>query len=91
MIDNAETMPPRTGPLGTALLDTRQRWQGFSMIAADLMFETDLEGRVTFMAPDYVLGWPASALLGDAADALLIRPDARNWGKTPGEHDLISD
>ncbi len=76
MIDNAETMPPRTGPLGTALLDTRQRWQGFSMIAADLMFETDLEGRVTFMAPDYVLGWPASALLGDAADALLIRPDA---------------
>ena len=80
MIDNAETMPPRTGPLGTALLDTRQRWQGFSMIAADLMFETDLEGRVTFMAPDYVLGWPASALLGDAADALLIRPDAP--GKT---------
>jgi len=80
MIDNAETMPPWTGPLGTALLDTRQRWQGFSMIAADLMFETDLEGRVTFMAPDHVLGWPASALLGDAADALLIRPDAP--GKT---------
>jgi len=76
MTANAETASPRTGPLGTTLLDTRQRWQGFGMIAASLMFETDLEGRVTFMAPDHVLGWPASALLGDAADALLIRPDA---------------
>lgn len=76
MTANAETAPPRTGPLGTTLLDTRQRWQGFGMIAASLMFETDLEGRVTFMAPDHVLGWPASALLGAAADALLIRPDA---------------
>ncbi len=76
MTANAETAPPRTGPSRTTLLDTRQRWQGFGMIAASLMFETDLEGRVTFMAPDHVLGWPASALLGDAADALLIRPDA---------------
>ena len=76
MTANAETAPPRTGPLGTTLLDSRQRWQGFGMIAASLMFETDLEGHVTFMAPDHVLGWPASALLGDAADALLIRPDA---------------
>jgi len=75
MIANAETTPPRTGPSGTTLLDSRPRWQGFSMIAADLMFETDLEGHVTFMAPDHVLGWPATALLGDAADALLIKSD----------------
>ena len=48
------------------------------MIAADLMFETDIKGSVTFIAPDHVLGWPATALLGDAADELLVRPVAVN-------------
>ena len=57
MIANTET-PPRMGPLGTPLLDGRQRWQDFGMMAADLLFETDLAGQVTFLAPDYVLALP---------------------------------
>lgn len=72
---SAEILSARMGALGTTLLDSRQRWREFGMIAADLMFETDLKGRVTFVAPDHVLGWPASALLGGAADELLIKPD----------------
>lgn len=75
MTADTET-PPRMGPLGTTLLDSRQRWRDFGMIAADLMFETDLEGQMTFLAPDHVLGWPAADLLGSAMDALLIEPGA---------------
>ena len=75
MIANTET-PPRMDPLGTTLLDGRQRWQDFAMIAADLLFETDLAGQVTFLAPDHVLGWPAADLLGNAADALVIERNA---------------
>jgi diguanylate cyclase (GGDEF)-like protein len=67
---------PRMGPLGASLLDSRERWREFSLLAADLLFETDLDGRITFLAPDRVLGWPASALHGGAADALLIEPEA---------------
>lgn len=67
---------PRMGPLGTGLLDSRGRWREFGLLAADLLFETDLEGRITFLAPDQVLGWPAAALHGTAADALLIEPAA---------------
>lgn len=75
MIASTET-PPRMGPLETTLLDSRQRWRDFGMIAADLMFETDLAGQMTFLAPDHVLGWPAADLLGSAADALVIEDDA---------------
>lgn len=65
---------PRMGPLGTSLLDSRGRWREFGLLAADLLFETDLEGRITFLAPEIVLGWPAAGLLGTAADALLVEP-----------------
>ena len=77
MSANTET-PPQMGPLGTTLLDSRQRWRDFGMIAADLLFETDLAGQVTFLAPDHVLGWPAAGLLGSAADALIIQNAAAN-------------
>ena len=71
-----KTMLPQADSLGETLLDSQRRWQDFSLIAADLMFEVNLEGRLTFLAPGQVLGWPASALLGKAADALIIQPDA---------------
>lgn len=74
MTANADT-PPGMGPLGTTLLDSRQRWRDFGMIAADLMFETDLEGQVTFLAPDHVLGWPAADLLGSVMEGLLVELD----------------
>lgn len=67
---------PRMGPLGASLLDSRGRWRDFGLLAADLLFETDLEDRITFLAPDHVLGWPAAALHGAAAAALLAGPTA---------------
>jgi len=66
----------RMGSPGATLPGSRERWREFGLLAADLLFETDLEGRVTFMAPDRVLGWSAAGLHGDAADALLIEPEA---------------
>lgn len=69
-------------PLRATLLDSRQRWRGFGMIAADLMFETDLAGNLTFLAPDPVLGWPPGALLGHPAKALLL--DRPAPGREPG-------
>ncbi len=67
--------PPRMVPPGAIPPGSRERWREFGLLAADLMFETDLQGRITFVAPDRVLGWPASALHGDGADALLVEPD----------------
>lgn len=58
------------------LLESRQRWRGLVTMAADLAFETDAEGRFTFVAPDGVLGFEADALAGTRAAALLLQPDA---------------
>jgi diguanylate cyclase (GGDEF)-like protein/PAS domain S-box-containing protein len=57
--------------LRDALLDSRQRWRDLVEMSADIMWETDAEGRLTFIYPDPALGWPASSLLGAPADALL--------------------
>jgi len=73
---SADTPPLRLDPLRAPMLDSRQRWRGFGMIAADLLFETDLAGRLTFLGPDPVLGWPAAALVGHAAETLLAECDA---------------
>lgn len=70
-LEHAHTPFVSADPLRTPLLDSRQRWRGFAMVAADWMFETDLAGRLTFLAPEQVLGWPAATLLGQAAETLL--------------------
>lgn len=57
--------------LRDALLDSRQRWRDLVEMAADLVWETDAEGRFTFVGPDPALGWSAGALLGAPAEALL--------------------
>ena len=49
---------PMSQALRAALLESRQRWRDFVTLAADLVFETDAEGRLVFLAPDPVLGWP---------------------------------
>ena len=64
----------RNTALRTALLESRQRWRQFGAIAADVLFEADLDGRLTFMAPDTVLGWPAQALLGQPGHVLMQDP-----------------
>lgn len=63
-------------PLCEALLESRQRWQDLVLLSADLAFETDAWGRIVFIAPDPVLGWPAGALLGKPAQTLLATPVA---------------
>jgi diguanylate cyclase (GGDEF)-like protein len=57
--------------LRTALLESRQLWRDLVMLTADFAFETDAWGRFVFIAPDPVLGWSASALLGQRAEVLL--------------------
>jgi len=57
--------------LRAALLDSRQRWRDFIDMAADFAWETDGEGRLTFVHPDPALGWPAADLLGRPAEDLL--------------------
>ncbi len=74
-VTTTEAGAARMGSPGASLPGSRERWREFGLLAADLLFETDLEGRITFMAPDRVLGWPAAALHGEAADALLIQPE----------------
>lgn len=60
--------------LRLALLESRQRWRQFGAIAADVLFEADPVGRLTFTAPDVVLGWPAQSLLGQPGHVLLQDP-----------------
>ena len=62
--------------LHAALLDSRQRWRAFGALATDLAFETDEEGRLVFIAPDGVLGWPGTSLLGQPAASLLLEHEA---------------
>jgi diguanylate cyclase (GGDEF)-like protein len=50
-------------------------WRDLALLAADLVFETDGEGRFVMLEPELVLGWRAADLLGQPAAALLL-PDA---------------
>jgi diguanylate cyclase (GGDEF)-like protein len=63
--------PSRNDALRRALLESRQRWRQFGVLAADILFEADVAGRLTFTGPDTVLGWPAQALLGQPGHVLL--------------------
>jgi diguanylate cyclase (GGDEF)-like protein len=58
-------------PLRDVLLESRQRWRDVVTMAADLVFETDAEGRFVFITPDPVLGWSPSTLIGQPAELLL--------------------
>lgn len=71
----APAAPPPDPGLCGALLDSRPRWRDFATLAADLVFETDAEGRFTFVAPEAPLGWAAEALLGRPGRELLAVPE----------------
>lgn len=60
--------------LSAALMESRQRWRAFGSLAADLAFETDGAGRLTFLAPETVLGWSSADLVGQPASCLLADP-----------------
>ena len=59
------------GQLRDALLESRQRWRDLALMVADLAFETDAEGHLTFLSPDPVLGYSADSLLGRPAAILM--------------------
>jgi diguanylate cyclase (GGDEF)-like protein len=59
-----------------AVLESRARWRDLALLAADLLFETDGDGRFTFLAPDRVLGHQSAALLGQPAASLLATAPA---------------
>ncbi|MDP3419031.1 diguanylate cyclase [Falsiroseomonas sp.] len=67
-------------PLASALLDSRARWRDFALLSADLLFETDAEGRFTFLAPETVLGHPAESLIGAPAVTLFAGPGPGVFG-----------
>lgn len=56
--------------LRRALVDSRQRYKDLLELAADLVWETDAEGRFVFLRPDRVLGLSGEQLLGSEAGAL---------------------
>ena len=53
--------------LSQVLLESRRRWRDFGALAADIAFEVDAEGLLSFLAPDDVLGMRAEDLLGQRA------------------------
>jgi len=69
--------PPDAAPedwapsLQEVLLESRERWRAFTTMSVDFAFETDRAGRLVFVYPDTVFGWPTSTLLGQSADILL--------------------
>lgn len=76
-------VPPRDAPF----------WVAMTFAAADLAFETDAHGRLTWLAPDATLGWDAASLIGQPGARLLatgggdavgdpFRPD-RTWRRQP--------
>ncbi len=70
----------RSEPLASALIDSRARWRDFALLSADLLFETDAEGRFTFLAPETVLGHPAETLIGAAAATVFTGPGPGVFG-----------
>jgi diguanylate cyclase (GGDEF)-like protein len=54
-----------------ALEESRRRWRQFVGLAADMAFETDIQGRLVFVMPDDVLGWPAGMLVGQPSELLI--------------------
>lgn len=71
---SATIMPPAgaDAALRAALLESRQRWRDALLMAVDFVFETDLHGRFSFVAPEVALGHPAANLLGRSAAELLL-------------------
>lgn len=73
---NPATLCAGPEPLAAALIDSRARWRDFALLSADLLFETDAEGRFTFLAPETVLGHAAETLIGAPAVTLFAGSSA---------------
>ena len=58
--------------LSQVLLESRRRWRDFGALAADIAFEVDAQGLLSFLAPDDVLGMKAEDLLGQRAASVFF-------------------
>ena len=68
---SARFFPAAAERLRGALLDSRQRWRDLVGLSADLAFEADHLGRLTFLYPDPALGWTSAVMIGGDASTLL--------------------
>lgn len=71
MADPARAARTGAALLQGALLDSRQRWRDLVGLASDMAFETDEQGNLVFLSPAQLLGFPASAKLGQPGASLL--------------------
>ena len=63
--------------LRTALVDSRQRFKDLVEISSDLAWETDREGRFTFVSAGEALGHQTDDIIGqEAASFLVVAPEA---------------
>ena len=79
MINLAEPPQAEADQFKQVLLESRRRWRDFGALAADLAFEVDQDGVLTFIAPEELLGVPADTLLGQRAATLFFPRE----GKAP--------
>ncbi len=72
------TDPPadEVDQLSQAVLESRRRWRDFGALAADIAFEVDRDGLLSFIAPDEVLGMPAESLIGQRAAKIFFPHEA---------------
>src|SRR3954470_9874643 len=68
----AEEPPASFDHLRQALIESRQRWRDFGTMAAEIAFEMDRDGRLSFLAPQEVLGWASEELLGRHATDVFV-------------------
>lgn len=61
--------------LSQILLESRRRWRDFGALSADIAFEVDAEGLLSFIAPDHLLGLPADRLIGQRAASIFFPHD----------------
>ena len=74
--------------LRRSLVESRQRYKDLLEIVSDFTWETDDEGRFTFISPLGALDWPASELVGRPvveflADAGDMPEPPRSFGREP--------
>jgi len=63
--------PPMQDIMREALVESRHRWQHLLGLAADFAFETDAEGRFSFIMPETPLGWSRNSLIGQRSELLI--------------------
>lgn len=58
-----------------ALVESRTRHRDLLDLAVDFTWETDLEGRISFISPNGALGYSPEELLGQEASSFLLNPE----------------